>query len=186
MCSKNRSIISSVKGRYICTLLNFMCRHVHQMINEMFMELIDNASELKDRSGRSLSSSHQKCATRSCSACDAVCNFALSRAAKTSSICVKSRICILGREGHQLVFYWTVVCINVGCQGLCVWQARKSSWTELNELNWTEWTERRLLTAMPRIELNELAVDPIRQTNWTERPGSWPDQADELNWTNFC
>ena len=51
----------------------------------------------------------------------------------------------------------------------CFNQGRKSSWTELNELNWKNWTE-----ALGR-----------HGSNWTERTGSRPDQADELNWTNF-
>ena len=43
-------------------------------------------------------------------------------------------------------------------------QGRKSSWTEMNELNWT-WTE---------------AIDS-RAPDWTERTGN---QAGKLNWTN--
>ena len=48
-------------------------------------------------------------------------------------------------------------------------QGRKSSWTELNELNWKNWME-----ALGR-----------HASNWTDRTVSRPDQADELNWTNF-
>ena len=36
-------------------------------------------------------------------------------------------------------------------------------------VNWTEWTEWRHLAPVPETELNELAADPIRQANWTER-----------------
>ena len=47
-------------------------------------------------------------------------------------------------------------------------QGRKSSWTELNELNWSNWME---------------ALGP-RAPNWTERTGSRLDQAGEVNRSN--
>ena len=47
-------------------------------------------------------------------------------------------------------------------------QGRKSSWGELTELNWPNWTQALC----------------YRAPNWTERSVRWPEQADELNWTN--
>ena len=68
----------------------------------------------------------------------------------------------------------------------CQWirgHGRQSSWTELNELNWTERTEQRHLA--PWSELNELAADAMKQVNWPERPrrqtSSW--LAGICHWT---
>ena len=36
-------------------------------------------------------------------------------------------------------------------------------------VNWTEWTIWRSLVPVPRTRVIELAADPIRQVNWTER-----------------
>ena len=50
-----------------------------------------------------------------------LCSFVTGRAASISRICVKWRISYLGRKGYQLLcffFYFSVVCINIGCRGL--------------------------------------------------------------------
>ena len=73
------------------------------------------------------------------------------------------------KNGFSCIWFWEFCDIDAlfwlhSCNASYSHQARNSSWTELNELNGGKY-----LASVPRTKLNELAANPIRQANWTER-----------------